>query len=183
MHIYSITLYENGISVKSEKNTRKFGYFVQSSVNEFIDFLSKTIIDRATPCAYNCYVSDTSSSPNVLKFHYCLGESEFACVIVTDNEYPNNVARKIILEILSDNNDVDLKQIIEKYHKSENINKIAYIQNELDFTTTLMRNNLDTLLKRGETIENLIEKSEDLSATSKRFYKQSKKYNSCCVIQ
>ena len=35
-------------------------------------------------------------------------------------------------------------------------------------------------LNRGETLDALMDKSEDLSATSLTFYKQAKKQNQCC---
>ena len=36
------------------------------------------------------------------------------------------------------------------------------------------------LLERGETLDNLMEKSEDLSATSVTFYKKAKEQNCMC---
>ena len=45
-----------------------------------------------------------------------------------------------------------------------------------------MVQNLNELLKRGENLENLMEKSEDLKASSVNCYKQSKKMNRCCKL-
>jgi synaptobrevin homolog YKT6 len=43
--------------------------------------------------------------------------------------------------------------------------------------------NLDDLLKRGEDLDKLMEKSKDVSKLSLDFYKQSKKANSrCCSL-
>jgi synaptobrevin family protein YKT6 len=41
---------------------------------------------------------------------------------------------------------------------------------------------IDSVLERGVKLDNLVERSNDLSAQSKMFYKQAKKTNSCCVI-
>lgn len=41
---------------------------------------------------------------------------------------------------------------------------------------------LDQVLERGQKLDDLVDKSADLSAQSKMFYKQAKKTNSCCVI-
>ena len=38
------------------------------------------------------------------------------------------------------------------------------------------------LLQRGEKLEDLVERSGELSAQSKLFYKQAKRANSCCVV-
>ena len=45
-----------------------------------------------------------------------------------------------------------------------------------------MVQNLNELLKRGENLENLMEKSEDLKASSVNFYKYAKKTNRCCKL-
>lgn len=34
----------------------------------------------------------------------------------------------------------------------------------------------------GEKLDNLVAKSDNLSASSKMFYTQAKKQNSCCVV-
>lgn len=40
---------------------------------------------------------------------------------------------------------------------------------------------IESVLERGEKIDNLVERSEDLSRQSKVFYTQAKKTNSCCT--
>ena len=39
-----------------------------------------------------------------------------------------------------------------------------------------------TVLERGEKLDNLVERSDELSKQSKLFYKQARKTNSCCVV-
>ena len=39
-----------------------------------------------------------------------------------------------------------------------------------------------SVLQRGEKLEDLVERSGELSAQSKLFYKQAKRANSCCVV-
>ena len=41
---------------------------------------------------------------------------------------------------------------------------------------------IDNILERGEKLDDLVARSDELSATSKQFYKQARKTNSCCVI-
>ncbi len=38
------------------------------------------------------------------------------------------------------------------------------------------------VLNRGEKLEDLVERSGELSAQSKLFYKQAKKANGCCAV-
>jgi synaptobrevin homolog YKT6 len=41
---------------------------------------------------------------------------------------------------------------------------------------------IDAVLERGVKLDDLVERSDDLSKQSKLFYKQARKTNSCCVI-
>lgn len=41
---------------------------------------------------------------------------------------------------------------------------------------------IENVLERGEKLDDLVSKSQDLSMQSKVFYKQAKKTNSCCVV-
>jgi len=45
-----------------------------------------------------------------------------------------------------------------------------------------MHETIEKVLERGEKIDDLVAKSDGLSAQSKMFYQQAKKQNSCCVV-
>lgn len=45
----------------------------------------------------------------------------------------------------------------------------------------LQHKTIESVLERGEKLDNLVERSNALSAQSKMFYKTAKKQNSCCV--
>lgn len=45
----------------------------------------------------------------------------------------------------------------------------------------LQHKTMASLLERGEKLEDLVEKSDQLSAQSKIFFKTAKKTNACCV--
>ena len=52
----------------------------------------------------------------------------------------------------------------------------------LDETRDVLHNTIDSVLQRGEKLEDLVERSGELSAQSKLFYKQAKKANGCCAV-
>ncbi|CAH1767140.1 12443_t:CDS:2, partial [Entrophospora sp. SA101] len=60
--------------------------------------------------------------------------------------------------------------------------QIMKVQDQLDETKLVMNKTIETLLQRGEKLDDLIDKSQEISFQSKAFYKQAKKTNSCCVI-
>ncbi len=49
-----------------------------------------------------------------------------------------------------------------------------------DETKIVLHQTIESVLRRGEKLDALVEKSNDLSLASQMFYKQAKKANSCC---
>jgi synaptobrevin family protein YKT6 len=75
-----------------------------------------------------------------------------------------------------------LNEAIVACQDPANFDKITKIQRDLDDTTQVLHKTIDNILERGEKLDRLVERSDDLSAQSKLFYKQARKTNSCCVI-
>jgi synaptobrevin family protein YKT6 len=62
-----------------------------------------------------------------------------------------------------------------KYQDPAAADKLLQIQRELDETKVVLHKTIDSVLARGEKLDNLVEKSSDLSMASQMFYKQAKK--------
>jgi synaptobrevin family protein YKT6 len=116
-----------------------------------------------------------------------------------DSEYPPRVAfsllTKVLEEFAGDNADwnkeggVDgtvpwppLQPMLEKYQDPTAADSIMKIQKNLDDTRDVLHNTIESVLQRGEKLEDLVERSGELSAQSKLFYKQAKRANSCCAV-
>jgi synaptobrevin homolog YKT6 len=54
--------------------------------------------------------------------------------------------------------------------------------NELEQTKLVLHETIEAALQRGQKIDDLIVKSNDLSGSSKMFYKTAKKQNQCCTF-
>ena len=65
---------------------------------------------------------------------------------------------------------------MKKYLDPKEVDSIAKIQNELDETQQVLRKTIDSVLQRGEKLDTLIDKSNDLSASSKMFAKSVRSY-------
>lgn len=52
------------------------------------------------------------------------------------------------------------------------------VQAELDETKVVLHKTIESVLERGEKLDNLVERSNALSAQSKMFYKTAKKVSS-----
>ncbi len=125
--------------------------------------------------------------------------SDGLCGCVTcDAEYPPRVAFSVLNMLLDDFDNQNknwqkeirneaitwppLDQAIIKYQDPANADQIMKIQKHLDETREILHNTIDSVLQRGEKLEDLVERSNELSMQSKHFYKQAKKANSCCAV-
>ncbi|KAJ8114919.1 hypothetical protein OPT61_g3305 [Boeremia exigua] len=134
-------------------------------------------------------------------FH-AYGRTEGVCgIVITDDEYPTMVAHRVLSKIVDEfvtkyprtayasfhKGDAplsfpELKQYITQYQDPAQADSIVKIQKELDETKIVLHKTIESVLERGEKIDNLVAKSDGLSAQSKMFYTQAKKQNSCCVV-
>ncbi|WWC85899.1 uncharacterized protein L201_000766 [Kwoniella dendrophila CBS 6074] len=71
---------------------------------------------------------------------------------------------------------------LSKYQDPKQADTIMKVQKELDETKIVLHKTIESVLERGEKLDNLVERSNALSAQSKMFYKTAKKQNSCCVV-
>jgi synaptobrevin family protein YKT6 len=77
-------------------------------------------------------------------------------------------------------NFTQLPVYLSKYQDPREADALTKIQGDLDETKIILRNTIEAVLERGEKLDDLVTKSEDLSIQSKAFYKTAKKTNSCC---
>jgi synaptobrevin family protein YKT6 len=133
-------------------------------------------------------------------FH-AYGRSEgIAGLIISDHEYPALVAHQLLSKIVDEFLSKyprssfmnisgpgqlqlpQLKEYITKYQDPSQADSIMRIQKELDETKITLHKTIESVLERGEKLDQLVAKSDGLSAQSKLFYTQAKKQNSCCLV-
>jgi synaptobrevin family protein YKT6 len=132
------------------------------------------------------------------KFHVYSRSEGIAGVIISDGEYPQLSAQKLLSKVVDEflaknprsswtnSNSTaslpELKEYMRTWQDPEKVDPIAMINKTLVETTNVARKNVESLIERGAKIEDLVAKSDDLSAQSKMFYRQAKKQNSCCAV-
>ena len=117
-------------------------------------------------------------------------------IVITDDEYPDLVAQQLLSKVCDEflsqfprakwpERDTfskapkakfslsfpALKEYMKKYQDPKEVDSIAKIQKELDETQQVLRKTIESVLERGEKLDTLIDKSNDLSASSKAFAK------------
>ena len=171
MFLYCINIYKNNILLESKKNLSRYGFFQKNTISEFMDFFSTTLLIKSTDNIFNIVEKE-------YKVTICK-DIEYSYSIITDTEYPDRIIYNLHNEL--NKNHSELEIIFNKYSDAE-IDKIGTINKELKETKEILNKTIESLLQRGETLDKLIEQTEDLTKSSKLFYKNAKKMNSCCVI-
>ncbi|KAL6943096.1 palmitoyltransferase [Hanseniaspora osmophila] len=186
------------IELCSSKDLSQFGFFERSSVSQFMTFFSDTVASRTGPGVRQ----SIEEGENYVGHVYTRTEN-ITGVIITDKEYPvrpaytllNKVLEEFLVAVpdwqtINDNtndkainfNNTTIQMYLSKYQDPSQADSIMKVQHELDETKIVLHKTIESVLQRGEKLDNLVDKSHDLTASSKMFYKQAKKTNSCCVI-
>ncbi len=182
--------------INDVKNLSSFGYFQRSSISEFINFFVETLVEKSNT-SYRQIINEN-------KYMFYINSREYTSfilysVIVCDDEYNQRIAfsltNKVLYDIydmydlkdIYDLNDInhdlkDLNKLFDDYQTPELIDTISKINKDLDDTKIIVHQTIESVLKRGEKLDDLIKKSDKLSTLSKQFYKEAKKTNSCCNI-
>jgi len=169
-----------------------FGFFQRGTVREMLTFFSKTIAKRTPP-------GQRQSVQNEEYYVHVYMRADGLCGCITcDAEYPARVAFSLLTKLLEDfqsflpgwksekRNEAttwpQLENEIIKYQDPANADQIMKIQRSLDDTREVLHKTIDSVLERGEKLEDLVERSGELSTQSKLFYKEAKRANSCCSV-
>ncbi len=179
--------------VAAEYDLSSFSFFQRGMGQEFLAFFSKTIAERTERGIRQSVEEDANIA------HAFTSLAGLACVIICDREYPSRVAFALINRLLDDftatfsrdtwlatSSKLDypmLREMLVKYQNPHEADSIMRVQRELDDTKTVLRLTMQSLLERGERLDDLVGRSDELSRQSKMFFKSAKKTNSCCVIQ
>lgn len=154
-------LHPNG-SIEYEKyNIDSFSFLKRKMLKEMILVASKELIKRNDK---NMIISLEKYEVKAYKFYD---------VIVIAHE---NVSEHIVFNMIKDYNNginIDLNNIDDR---------IEHVKKNLDETIVVVKKTLDSILERGIKIDHLIHESEDLSSSSKLFYKNAKNSNRCCSL-
>ncbi|TIC54963.1 ribonuclease H-like protein [Wallemia mellicola] len=191
------------INIQQCDDLGSFSFYQRSSVREFLVFMAKTVAER-TENGQRQSVQENNYTAHVYR------QGNYTAVAIVTEQYPVRPAFSLLQKVLDavpgavrttatysewvdgirkGNNTTqspvvlpELNTLIMKYQDPKQADTIMRVQQELDETKVVMHKTIESVLERGEKLDNLVERSNALSAQSKMFYKTAKKQNSCCVI-
>ncbi|CAP68720.1 uncharacterized protein PODANS_7_6890 [Podospora anserina S mat+] len=197
MKLYYVGVLDNtkspAIQLCAEHELSEFSRFTRDEYGKFMTMISKTVAERTKP-------GQRQSVEEQDYVVHCYARSEGVAGVVITKDYPHIAAHSVLSKLMDqflsevplstvqaakNNGDVSfpaLKDYLNNYQDANNASSIAKIQQELDETKIVLHKAIDSVLQRGEKLDDLVAKSSDLSAQSKMFYKSAKKQNSCCLV-
>lgn len=175
----------------SHADVSSFGFFQRNGVREFLKFTSKMLVEKSPPA------SRSSVKEQTYVVHVYIRADNLAAVLVSDEEYPHRVAHTLLYKVVEEftekvpnpmtwqtcpENEAPYGKLAQylTLYQDPKADGMARIQADLDETKIILYNTISSILERGEKLDDLVAKSEDLSAQSKIFYKTAKKTNQCC---
>ena len=190
---------DDPIIIAQNFDVAEFNFFQRGSVRQFLTAFTRIFVQRTAPgkrlaVEHEGHVVHT----------WTLTTGLSGCVIC-DQEYPSRVAFSLIRKMLDafaqehggsaaggapawtsmgemSVNFAPMGEAIVSYQDPKQVDKLSKIQQELDETTQIMHETIDKVLERGVKLDDLVDRSADLSSQSRMFYKTAKKHNSCCTI-
>lgn len=183
------------VMLSSTFNLQSFGYFQRGSIQEMCTFFGRTFAINVEPGQRKSVTHE-----DYLAHLYAAGCGVTACLFA-DIEYPERVAHNLLTQAINDyvaawqGKDFlgtqtednafrfdGLEALCIKCQNPAEADKITKIQQDLSEVKNIMHQTIDSMLERGEKLDSLMEKSNDLSGSSKMFFKTAKKQNACCKL-
>ncbi|KAJ3124755.1 palmitoyltransferase [Nowakowskiella sp. JEL0407] len=189
MPVLCIALLFNAEIIAIEYELSNISYFLRGSAQEAFRFLAKTVVER-TPAGNRAKIEQDA---NVA--HVYIQQNTLACVLIADASYPTRSAHAVITKLLNDFESSvprssyssggqisypQLKQLLVQVQNPANADPFLRVQRELDETKIVLHKTMESLLQRGEKLDDLVARSDQLSSQSKMFYKTAKQTNTCC---
>lgn len=178
MKIYSIAIISRELKIISDLTS--FGFFSKKYVEEYLKFTSNLLADKTKDNSRLIVDLNTQQISLPIKGS-CLSDSKSVIVIISTREYPQRILNDLLFRLKYES-ELFNNETLKKWQDINQIDKITKIQNELDDVKEIMVQNIESVLDRGEKIENLVEKSLILSDHSKKFFKSAQKINRCCSL-
>jgi synaptobrevin family protein YKT6 len=184
---------EKPIEVSSHMDLSSFSFFQRGTVKELITFGCRTVTAQIQKGSRQ----SVAMEQEIGLCHVYVAPNGLAFALLSDTEYPMRVAFSMIAEVARtftakhgeawaakmEDCQMDYAEgddMLMRFQNPAEADKIMKIEKDLEEVKGIVVKSMDDILKRGENIESLMNKSNDLSNTSVQFYRTAKKNNQCC---
>jgi len=183
--------------VTSAMDLGNYAFYKRGSAKEIVTWCSREVTAR-TPIGGKLRVKNEKIELDFI-CHTQVTSQRLGGAVITEGPYNQRVAFALLSKALEladkqygtklfgsskdTHLEVDgLSTLLSKYQNPDSADPLLKIDKDLKETKEIMLQNVEKILERGEKIEDLVQKTSDLSDSSKLFVKQAEKLNRCCVI-
>lgn len=167
----------DSMEILQEKfNLEKFSIFTRGTIKDFIKGMVKSISKKLTKTQQFVEIRESMNEKEHFKI-ILQAKGNTRYFIISDGEYNTGIAHKLMIKLF-ENGSFDI--LIKEYNNWEDKDKLKKVEDELEKCHVVVMEGLSQVLDRGETLSDLVEKSEHLSMQTKVLFKTAKKKNSCC---
>ncbi|CBZ50464.1 conserved hypothetical protein [Neospora caninum Liverpool] len=182
-----------------------YAFYQRHAMKEACKFLARTAIPRV-----GTEVRETIEHAGSVAFLYRFFDS-LAVVAIGDADYPSRVAFRLLQEVhkqfirlvpvavwssvapvgsSSSASQIhfkdELTQLLLRYQDARKADTLTTVVEKSELAQKEVKRTIDAVLQNGESLDELVQKSEDLSLTSKQLFKtatKAKKHYACCKVQ
>lgn len=179
MPIYAIFAIRNetGKVTKEAFCLEKFGFFARITIKNVLRALAIEF-NKNVKAGFNDYSEIIEKMETEEIVIATIKDANKRVLLITDIEYNSAVRHKAANMAL--NTAIDYNKLIEEYKNWKNKDLSTQIDQELKKVNENVVRGLASVLDRGQTLNDLVEKSENLSSQTKKLFKTAKKQNACC---
>lgn len=151
---------------------QKFPFWQRLWIEHAIRETSPTLRGKSKPNIINIIVS-----PNIEDHQIVIYFTQVISILcVLELTYPKHLVPSLVKTCL--NLTIPLNLVVEQLGDD----KLRQIQENLDEVQNVMRENISAISDRGQNINELVIKAEELEDLSRGFIKKTKDVDSCCSI-
>jgi synaptobrevin family protein YKT6 len=176
---------EEVITLDIAREFSDISFIYRKNAIEICDFAVKNLVTSPKP--------DRFMSAQEKQFLFqILRKEAIAIVVITSDDYPTRVSFTICKEVMTEFDKRGghfpggrcemIHRAIVEYQNPQNADKLLKIQQNLDECRDIMTQNLQAAMARGESLEEMAAKSQEISDQSKLFVVEAAKMKGCCSI-
>mmetsp|Transcript_21345 Transcript_21345/g.52643 ORF Transcript_21345/g.52643 Transcript_21345/m.52643 type:complete len:264 (+) Transcript_21345:103-894(+) len=129
----------------------------------------------STPHGFNAVCFADHDYPSRVAFGYLAQVSE---QFVKVHAVPTNPEENCFTAAFKGEHDA----LLAKFQDPASADQLTSIMRQLDETKLVLHETIEAAIDRGQKLDTLVEKSNELSGSSKMFYKTARKQNQCCKL-
>ena len=185
MKLYALLIFNKDHTLLySNYNLNDFSFFYTFTIKSTIEKIAKQTIESNNTKLNSIYqINETFDD---IQFAIYASTFNNYSIIITDQQYPPIVALKLLNIITKDGNvneNINQNELNKLFNDYQTPNdKLSLIKQELDETKLILCDSIDKLINRGETLENIIDKTNQLLETTDVFKNKTKEMNRCCPL-